>query len=158
VLGEKSNNSELANANREAHKFSVMKTKLDKLSESAKALALAESKVKICDQVADADKKQAHAAKMRFKNGKKAWKLARKKAKQSAKLAKLAKKNLAALAKHLKRIKKKAKPAKLKTTATAAPKGKTKRPDRSNEFRLTEATLPQAAGSSANPAEDAEER
>ena len=89
-----------------------MKTKHDKNAEATKALRLAESKVNICERVAAADQKQSHSAKIKFKNAKKAWKLARKKAKRSAKLVKLANKNLATLAKHLKKMKKKAQPAK----------------------------------------------
>jgi hypothetical protein len=105
-----------------------MKTKHGKNKEAAVALRLAESKVKICEQVAVADQGRSHATKVKFKNAKKAWKLARKKAKRSTKLAKLANKNLATLAKHIKKLKKKAQPAKVSATATSTPPKKRIRP------------------------------
>lgn len=104
-----------------------MKIKHDKNTEAAKALRLAESKVKICEQVEAADQRHSHTAKLKFKNAKKAWKLARKKAKRSAKLAKLANKNLATLAKHLKKMKLKVQPAKAGAVSSSA---RAKRPTR----------------------------
>lgn len=126
-----------------------MKTKPEKFSEAAKARRLAESKVKICERVAQADQKQAHLAKARFKNAKKAWKLARKKAKRSAKLAKLANKNLTTLSKHLKRIKGKP-PTAIKNNPAA--KQKSKRSLNHPRHRELPVVVPAVvAGNNANP-------
>lgn len=127
----------------------AMKTKPDKNTEADKSLRLAESKVKICEQVAAADQRQSHAAKLKFKNTKKAWKLARKKAKRSAKLAKLANKNLVTLAKHLKRMKRKVLPP--KAAATSSPAKKPIRPTKPASIVAQSAPNKTAGVAAANP-------
>jgi hypothetical protein len=76
-----------------------------KSSAQPPALRLAQLRAGKCIRVADADKKAAHAAKIKFKAAKKIWKQSRKQAKRSAKLAKLAQKELATLAKKLRHTK-----------------------------------------------------
>jgi hypothetical protein len=132
----------------------IVKTKHDKNTEAVKALRLAESKVKICEQVAAADQRQSHATKVKFKNAKKAWKLARKKAKRSAKLAKLANKNLATLAKHLKGMKKKAQPAKASASATSRPVKRSIRSTKPTAATIPSASLKSAAEAASNPTGD----
>lgn len=95
-----------------------MKNKTDKAA-ATEALRVAALKVVEISRIAEADDRLARAAKGKFKDAKKNWKLARKVAKRSAKRAWQAEKNLAALRKHLKRASKKssAKPVKKPKTA-----------------------------------------
>jgi hypothetical protein len=88
--------------------FSKMNNKPDKAA-AEEAVRVAALKVAKVARIAETDDRVAWAAKVRFKDAKKTWKLARKVAKRSAKRAKLAEKNLAALQKYLKRSGKQAK-------------------------------------------------
>lgn len=124
-----------------------MKTKRDKNKEADKAVRLAESKIKTCERVAAADQKQAHTAKVKFKQAKKIWKQVRKKAKSSAKLAKLAQKNLATLEKHLKKMKK-SQPSKIAKPALSSQAKKSSRPPKPLVVAVQDSPTKPAVGDS----------